>query len=84
MRSTHGLSLITMADQPSSATAKKSKKKGRGIAKLFRDLMKQPKPANDSASQSISTPVSVSFASDALNPFTGNDAGSTKSTASSK
>jgi hypothetical protein len=44
-----------MADQPSFTAARKSKKKGGGVVKLFRDLIKRPKSANDSASQSSST-----------------------------
>ena len=43
-----------MADQPSSTAAKKFLKKGAGIVKRIRDLIKRPKPANDSASQSNS------------------------------
>ena len=72
-------SLITMADQPSSTAAMKSKKKGGKVKKLFRDLIKRPKSANDSASQSNSTPVSVSSAFDAHDLAPGNDAGGTKS-----
>ena len=74
------LCLIAMADQLSTA-AKKSKKKGGGTVNFFRDLIKRPKPAKDSASQ---TQVSVSSASGAHDPDTGNDARSTKSIASSK
>jgi hypothetical protein len=69
-----------MADQQLSTAAKKSKKKGRGIVKFFRDLAKQPKSANELghlASQSNSTRVSGS----AYGPY---DAGSVESTASSK
>ena len=68
-----------MADQPSSTAAMKSKKKGGKVKKLFRDLIKRPKSANDSASQSNSTPVSVSSAFDAHDLAPGNDAGGTKS-----
>ena len=76
-----------MADQPSSTTAKESKK--RGMVKFFRDLIKQPKSANNPASQSISAQVSVSSAFGASafgahDPVRGNDAGSAEPTASSK
>ena len=73
-----------MADQHSSTVAKKSKKKGRDVVKLFRNLIKQPKSANDSASQSNSTRVSVSSAFGAQGSVPGNDAGSAEPTASSK
>ena len=69
-----------MADQI-SPTTKKSKKKGRDIGKLFRDLIKRPKSANDSARQSDSTRVSISSASGAHH---GTDAGNAEPTASSK
>ena len=51
-----------MADQSSSTAANKSKKKGGGIVKRFRDLIKRPETANDSdsARQLISTGASVS------------------------
>lgn len=51
-----------MADQPVTA-AKKSKKKSGGIVNIFRDMIKRPKPTNDSARQSNSTrdPVSSAF-----------------------
>ena len=62
-----------MADQPSSA-AKKLKKKGGGIIKFVRDLIKRAESTNDSTNQSLSTQVSVP----------GNDAGSAEPTASSK
>ena len=69
-----------MADQ-TSPTAKKLKKKGRGIGKFVRDLIKRPKSANDSeARQSNSTRVSVSSASSAH----GTDAGNGEPTASSE
>ena len=71
-----------MADQPSSTAELKSKKKGGGI-KLFRDLIKRPKSANDSASQSNSTLVSVSTFGD-HDLVSGNEAGSAESKASSK
>ena len=55
------------------------------MVKLFRDLIKQPKSANDSAtSQSNSTRVSVSSAFGVRDSVPVNDAGSVKSTASSK
>jgi hypothetical protein len=73
-----------MVDQPSSTAAKKSKKKGESMKKLFRDLFKRPKSANDLASQSDSTRVSVSSAFGAHDPVPGKDAGSAESTASSK
>ena len=72
--------IIAMADQNLTSAAKKSKKKGRGIAKLFRDLTKQPQSAtdnlNDLASQSNSTRVSVFSAFGAHDSVPGNDAGS--------
>ena len=70
-----------MADQPSSTAAKKLKKKGGGIERLFRDLIKRPKPANDSASQSNPTRTSAFGAHD---PVQGNYAGSAEPTASSE
>jgi hypothetical protein len=73
--------LITMADHPSSTAAKKSKKKG---LKLLRDLIKRPISASVSAIQSNSTRDSLSSAFGAHDLVPGNDAGSTKSTASSK
>ena len=74
-----------MADQPSSAAAKKSKKKGRGVVKFVRDLIKRPgKSVNDSASQSNLTQVSVSSAFGTHDSAQGNDAGSAEPTASSK
>jgi hypothetical protein len=86
--------LISMADQTSPTAAKKSKKKcwdlmksykkGRGIGKRVLDVIRQPKSANDSASQSNSTRVSVSSASGAHDPLPGTDAGSAEPTASSK
>ena len=67
-------------DQPSSIAAKKLKKKGGDIVKLFRGLFKRP---NDSASQSNSTKVSVSsFGTHDLVP--GNDAGGAEPMASSE
>jgi hypothetical protein len=71
-----------MADQP----PKKFQKKGGGILKRARDLIKRPKPANDSASQSNSTrfSASVSSALGAHHLVPGNDAGSAEPTASSK
>jgi hypothetical protein len=69
-----------MTDQPSSTATKKSKKKGRGVVNFIRDLVKQPKSANDSASQS----GSVSSASTTRYHVPGNDAGSAEPTASSK
>ena len=74
------LALISMADQ-TSLTAKKSKKKSMGIGRFFRDLIKRPKSANDSASQSNSTRVSVSSASGVQH---GTDAGNVDTTTSSK
>ena len=71
-----------MADQLSSIAAQKSKKKAGGI-KLFRDLIKRPKSANDSASQPNSTQVSVSAFGN-HDSLTGHDEGSVESTASSK
>ena len=75
-----------MADHPSSTAAKKSKKKGGGIVKRFQDLIKRPKLANDSASQSnaSATRVSVSFAFGAQDPVPENDEGNAELTASSK
>ena len=78
------LTLISMADQPSSTAAMKSKKKGGGIVKLFRDVIKRPKTVNDSASQSNLTRVSVPSAFGAHDPVPGNDAGSAEPTASGK
>jgi hypothetical protein len=78
----HSPTLTSMADQPSSTAAKKSQKKGRGIVKRVRDLIKRPKPANDSASQSNSASVSSAFG--AHDPVPDNDAGSGEPTASSK
>lgn len=70
--------LTSMADQPSSTAAMKSKKKDGGrVKKLFRDLIKRP---NDSVSQANLTPaVSVSSAIDAHDHVPGNDAGGTAS-----
>ena len=66
-----------MADQPSSTAAKKSQKKGAGIVKRIRDLIKRPKPANDSASQSNSaSPIG------AHDSVPENDAGSAEPTTS--
>ena len=73
---------LTMADQPSSTAAKKSKKKDGGMVKLFRDLVKRPKSANNSTSQSNSTRVSVSSAFVAHDPVPENDTGSAEPTAS--
>lgn len=56
---------ISMYDQRSSTVAKKSQKKDGGIVKRIRDLIKRPKPANDSdsaVSASQSNSASVSFA----------------------
>ena len=78
------LALIFMADQTSPTPAKKSKKKGGGIAKRVLDLFKRPKSVNDSASQLNSTRVSVSSASGAHDPLRETDAGSAEPTASSK
>lgn len=73
-------SFITMADQLSSTAAKK--KGGGTVKKPFRNLIKRPKSAIDSANQSNSTGV---FDSSAFStPVPGNNAGSTKATASSK
>ena len=68
-----------MADQPSSSAAKKKRE---GMKKLFRDLFKRPKSANDSASHS--TGVSVSSAFGDHDPVPGKDAGSVESKASGK
>ena len=75
--------LISMADQPSSTAAKKSKEKGGGIVlvELFRDVIKPPKLANYPVENQ--TRVSVPFAVDAHESITGNDAGSAEPTASS-
>ncbi|KIJ93615.1 hypothetical protein K443DRAFT_383856 [Laccaria amethystina LaAM-08-1] len=67
---------MSMADQISS-TAKNWKEKGR---RLFRDLIKRPKSANDSARQSNPTRVSVSSSSGAHH---GTDTGGVELTASS-
>jgi hypothetical protein len=67
-----------MADQPTSTTAKKSQKKGERIVKRIRDLIKRPKPVNDSASQSNSAIVSSAFD----DPVPENDAGSAEPAAS--
>ena len=73
-------SLISMADQPSTA-ARKSKKKDGGVVKnLFRDLIKRPKLANDLASQANSIQVSTFGA----HRVSGNDAERMEPTASSK
>jgi hypothetical protein len=61
-----------------------SKKKGGGIGKLFQDLIKRPKSANDSASQSNSAQVSVSSAASTHYPVPGNDEGIVEPTVSSK
>ena len=74
---------LTMADQPSSTAAKKSKKKGRVIVNYIRDLVKRPKSDKDSASQSNMAGVSFSSASGTQYPVPGDDAGSV-ATASSK
>ena len=66
---------------------KRSKKKGGGVYKLVRDLIKRPKSAaggTDSASQSNPTQVSISSASGAHDPIPGTVAGSAEPTASSK
>ena len=69
-----------MADQPSSTAAKKSKKKGGGIVNLFRDLIKRPKSANDSASQSNSARVSDSSTFGTHDPVPAGSAEPTNST----
>ena len=69
-----------MADQPTSTAAKKSKKGGGIVKKLFRDLIKRP---NESASQSNATRVSVSAFGD-HDPVLGNDVGSAETMSSSK
>ena len=72
--------ITTMADQPSSSTAaKKSKKKGGGMVKLFQDLIKRPKSANDSARQSNSTASAFGAHDDLVQK---NNAGSAEPTAS--
>jgi hypothetical protein len=73
-----------MADQPSSTATKKLKKKGEGVVKFVRDLIKRPSSANDLASQSNSTQVSVSTAFGAHDSAHGNDAGSAEAMASSE
>ena len=73
-----------MADQPPSNAAKKSKQKGGGIAKLFRDVIRRPKSANDSASQSNLTRVSFPPTVGAHDPVAENDAGSSEPTVASK
>ena len=70
-----------MADQPSSA-AKKSKKKGGGIGRLFQNLITNKRPKSEFASQSNSSPVSVS-ALGAHDPVPRNDVAEA-TTASSK
>ena len=70
-----------MTNQHSPTAAKKSKKGG--CVKVFWDLIKRLKSANDSASHSNSTPVSVS-AFGAHDPVLGNNARSAELTASSK
>ena len=69
-----------MAD-PTSPTAKKLKKEGRGIGKFVQDLIERPKFGNDSARQSNCTGVSVPSASGAHYRI---DAGNAEPTASSK
>ena len=69
-----------MADQLSSTTAKKTKKKG--MVNLFRDLIKRPKPANSSASQSSQVSVSPAFGDN--DPAPGYNAGSVELIGSSK
>ena len=66
-----------MADQSSSTAANKSKKKGGGIVKRFRDLIKRPETANDSdsARQLISTGASVSSTFGAHDLVQENDVG---------
>ena len=80
--------LISMADQPSSSAAKRSKKKGGSMKKLFRDLFRPPNSlaatGSDSASQSNSTLVSVSSAFGSHDPVPGKDAGSAGPMVSSK
>ena len=69
-----------MADQHMSTAGKKSKKKDRGVVKFFRDLVKQPKSANNLghlASQSNSIRASIS-------DFGAHEEGSAELMASSK
>ena len=73
-----------MADQPTSTAAKKSKKKGGGVVNLFQNLIKRPKPANDSASISSQSNLTRVSAFGADDPSPGNDEGSAEMTASSK
>ena len=54
------------------------------MKKFLRDLFNRPKSANNSASQSNSTLVSVSSASGAHDPVPGYDSGSAEPTTSSK
>ena len=75
--------IISMADQPSSTAAKKSKKMGGGVVKFVRNLIKRPsKLAPDSTSHSNSTQASVSSA--AHDSAQGNDAGSAEPMVSSE
>ena len=67
------LPLITMADQPSSTAAKKSKNKA-DLIKHVRGLFKRPKSMNDSASQSNVTQASVNSALNDHDPVLGNEA----------
>ena len=74
------LALISMADRPSSTTAKMSKM----FLKPFRGLVKRPKSANASASLSNSTRNFVSSASGAHDPVPGKDAKGAERTVSGK
>ena len=76
--------IVSMADQPSSTETKKSKKKGGGVVKFVRDLIKRPsKSGTDSAIQSNSTHSSA-FGAHSSAHWQGNDAGIAEPMASSK
>ena len=73
-----------MADQTSSTEAKKSKKKGGGVVKFVRDLIKRPsKSGTGSASQSNATHSSAFGAHDSAH-WQGNDAAIAEPMVSSK
>ena len=85
-RSSSTLTLINMADQPSSTAAKESKRKGKNVVKRLRGLFKRSNSVtgNDSASQSNLTRVSVSSAHGDHDPVSGNEVGTIELTVSSK
>jgi hypothetical protein len=73
---------LSMADQRSSTTEKKSRKKGgTSFLKPIWDLIKRPKSANAAANPSILNPGSVPSVSGVHDPVKGNDAGTAQPTA---